>query len=519
MKKWIALFLAAVLLAGCGPAGEGKELRETVSSGEAVAAELPDEGRLMDFSLGLLKYSCDASQNVTISPVSVLSALAMTASGAEGETREEISQVMGAAPEELAGWLRDWQGREGVILANSIWFRDDPDLTVRESFLQTCRDEFSAGAYRSSFDQAAVEEINNWVSDNTGGMIDGILNQIPEDAMVYLVSALTFEAQWAQPYTRDSVREGFFYPGDGTERLVKFMHSEEDAYLEGEGFTGFLRRYSGERYIFAALLPEENTTVEELLTSLDGDSLLDFIEHPSNTPIQAALPKFEMEYSAELSGVLKAMGMEAAFDSSRADFTSMATCRNNLFVGKVLHKNFLSVAESGTRGGAATAIEVVEECIPEEVRTIRLDRPFVYLILDQKTGFPVFLGTMMDPGQSSVTGDPMGVAEHSHCPAGEDQTVPHEVLGYCGNILTTVNYDGKESTFMGSDSVYLTDLLTHLDYDPEKLCKCLPEITVTLESGAQYGISLSGYARSETGQAELTEEQLQKVMDIIDNME
>lgn len=124
-------------------------------------------------------------------------------------------------------------------------------------------------------------------------------------------------------------------------------------------------------------------------------------------------------------------------------------------------------------------------------------------------------GEMIRTGIAQTAGS---IQKHTHDPSGEEQTVPHEELGYCGNTLTTVNYDGKESTFMGGDSVYLTDLLTHLDYDPKMLCKCLPEITVTLESGTQYGISLSGYARSETGQAELTEEQLLRIQTILDNL-
>lgn len=106
---------------------------------------------------------------------------------------------------------------------------------------------------------------------------------------------------------------------------------------------------------------------------------------------------------------------------------------------------------------------------------------------------------------------------HTHQPVEEAQTVSDPISGYCGNTLTTVYFDdGKSYTFWGGESVTITDILVNLDYDSGKLCKCLPEYTVDTEFGTGYGINItSGYARSETGQADLTEEQIKKVKEII----
>ena len=108
--------------------------------------------------------------------------------------------------------------------------------------------------------------------------------------------------------------------------------------------------------------------------------------------------------------------------------------------------------------------------------------------------------------------------DHTHEPAKDPQTVDDPVTGYCGNTMTTIILDEKEYSFMGSDSVYLTDILINLKYDPMRVCRCAPEFTVKTEFGEPYGVNLSqGYARCEEGQADLTEEQIEKIREILDN--
>ncbi len=109
---------------------------------------------------------------------------------------------------------------------------------------------------------------------------------------------------------------------------------------------------------------------------------------------------------------------------------------------------------------------------------------------------------------------------HPHTVADTPQTVSDPYVGFCGNTQTTVYFNGKSSgAFMYGDSVYLTELLLNLDYDPKKLCKCRPEYTVDTEFYQGYGINLTdGYARCDKGQAELTESQVEKVRQIVYNI-
>ena len=70
----------------------------------------------------------------------------------------------------------------------------------------------------------------------------------------------------------------------------------------------------------------------------------------------------------------------------------------NICISRVLHKTFISVAEQGTRAGAATAVEMPAYGAMEipEFKEVVLDRPFVYMIIDCETNLPFFMGTMMD---------------------------------------------------------------------------------------------------------------------------
>lgn len=105
---------------------------------------------------------------------------------------------------------------------------------------------------------------------------------------------------------------------------------------------------------------------------------------------------------------------------------------------------------------------------------------------------------------------------HSHVPAKTPLPVDDPVSGYCGNTVTEVVWNSEAFSFWGTDSVTLTDILINLAYDPEQICRCLPEFTVNTEFGAGYGVNLSGaYARCEKGQAALTAEQVDKIREII----
>ena len=187
-------------------------------------------------------------------------------------------------------------------------------------------------------------------------MIDGILDSIPADAVMYLVNALAFDGQWAKTYEAHQLREGQFTAADGRVLPAELMWSVEKRFLQDEKAVGFVKPYEGGRYGFAALLPEEGVSLTDYAASLTGKKLTEMLEGAREVKVNAALPKFTSDYKAELSEVLAGMGMPLAFDRDLADFSLLGSWENgNLSIDKVIHKTHISVDERGTEAAASTA--------------------------------------------------------------------------------------------------------------------------------------------------------------------
>ena len=384
------------LMAGVKPAAAEK----TGISPESAAA-------VTDFSLRILRAGSKPGENSLLSPVSVLCALAMTANGAKGETLAQMERTLGLPLDRLNEFFESWravlEGDTALQTANSVWFTDRESFTVNPDFLQVNADRYGAELYQAPFTDETLKQINAWVKEKTNGMIPEILDQINPDAVMYLVNALAFEGKWEQPYPSYAVdKNGSFTCADGSKRSVEMMGSTEYQYLENELLTGFVKPYQGRKYAFAALLPKEGVSVEELLQKLDGAALQKLLQNRTEEIVFTALPKFETRYEAELSEVLTAMGMELPFDAGSADLSGIgSSAAGKLYISRVLHKTFLAVDEEGTRAGAATAVEAASGAAMVDYKTVNLDRPFVYLLMDCESCLPLFLGTMMDPAASA----------------------------------------------------------------------------------------------------------------------
>ena len=411
MKRLIAVMLALFLgLTACGQRDANNLMQNVPAKAVDVLPDMEAGAEATaDFGVRLFQTSMEEGKNTLISPLSVLYALAMTANGADGNTLSQMEQVLGMDTEALNGFMLAYMDSlpESKVyklnLANSIWFKDDPRFTVEQSFLQTNADYYGASIYKSAFDESTRSDINNWVKEHTDGTIPQIIDEIPEEAVMYLVNALAFDAEWQEVYEEYQIRPGTFTREDGTQAEIELMHSEERRYLEDGMASGFIMYYKDKHYAFVALLPNEGVSVQEYVESLTGRHLQELLSNSENITVFAAMPKFETEYSIEMSEVLMEMGMTDAFDFRSADFSRLGTYQAdgvNICINRVLHKTFISVSEKGTRAGAATAVEMAAEGAMEieDYRTVKLDRPFVYMLIDCQTNLPFFIGTMMDVG-------------------------------------------------------------------------------------------------------------------------
>lgn len=379
-----------------------------------------------EFSLNLLKQAAaeevkkEDSGNILISPLSVVMALGMTANGAQGDTLAGMEKALGGVPiDDLDAYLltqrKKIAEKQLIHMANGIWFRDDGsfELPLTE-FLQKNANYYDAGLYAAPFNKTTLDEINGFVNTHTHEMIPEVLKTIPKEAVMILVNALAFEAEWEQQYEEYMVREREFAPYQGEKQTAEMMLSDERFYLEDENATGFAKFYKADDcgnsdYYFAALLPKEGVDIYDYVAELDAESLHSTLEKgtasmiPRNWDLTAGLPKFEYDYDIILDDSLCAMGMDLAF-SNEADFGAMyehATVED-VHIGTVIHKTHIEVMESGTKAAAVTAVMMdggaAFDPVERVQKTVILDRPFVYAIVDAETNLPVFMGTVTELG-------------------------------------------------------------------------------------------------------------------------
>lgn len=424
-KKLLSVTLIAAMtlsLAGCG---NSDNQEKKVSSSNNLTNHVKDiniETKDMDdefiystanFSVNIFKESTiqdiSAGKNVLISPQSIITAMSMTTNGASGKTLSQLEETMygGMSVEEynkyINSYLSGLTDNEQVKfnLANSIWIKQDDALKVNDNFLQICNSYYNAQVYETVFDDSAVNRINSWVDENTNGMIDSIVDKIPDEAVMYLVNAIAFEGEWQVQYNDKQVYEEVpFTNASGNEEKVTMLRSGEEYYLNDDMARGFMKYYKGGDYAFLAMLPNEDVDIVDYVSQLTGGKLIETYnnrEYLGNGNVIVGIPEFTYHYDRELSEEFKNLGVTDAFDGDKADFSNMGSSNNgNLCIGRVLHKTYISLDRNGTKAAASTAVEVLTEgCAePDRVETVILDRPFYFAIVDCDTGLPVFMGVL-----------------------------------------------------------------------------------------------------------------------------
>ena len=111
-----------------------------------------------------------------------------------------------------------------------------------------------------------------------------------------------------------------------------------------------------------------------------------------------ALPRFKLEFKAELVSLFKQAGMTLPFDAGRADFSGMTGSPDRrLAIGGIVHRAVIDVMEEGTEAAAATAVTMVRSSAPAKAEEFHVDRPFLFYLVDNTTGAILFQGRVSDP--------------------------------------------------------------------------------------------------------------------------
>jgi serpin B len=424
MKKIVLLLLSGILLlaliACSQPVVQAAELKSdklrlaSPNVSQAVKDKLVEGNTAFAFNLyQLLK---EENGNLFYSPYSISEALAMTYGGARSETEKQMASGMGFIldqatlhpafnylDQELAKRGQGAKGSDGkgfrLNVVNAIW--GQKDFKFKSEYLDLLAQNYGAGLRILDFIKAAEpsrETINQWVSDQTEARIKDLLpkGSIDEMTRLVLTNAIYFNAAWQSQFKKDATTDGKFTLIDSTQVTASLMHqSKSFGYSEGDNYQAVQLPYDGNELSMVILLPKIDQ-FKAFEAGLSGDKITGIIKSLQNSQVELTLPKFKIESEIGLSNALKELGMKDAFDPTKADFSGMDGAKD-LYISDVLHKAWVTVDENGTEAAAATGVIVGTTSMPIDIKEMKIDHPFIFMIRDIKTGAILFIGRVMNP--------------------------------------------------------------------------------------------------------------------------
>jgi len=357
------------------------------------------------FAFDLYRVLHQDGGNLFFSPYSISLALTMVYTGAYGATEEQIASVLHfeLAPYDLPpvfGALHSELVRRGTSnfqlrLANSLWWQEGYEL--RQVFLDTLRRRLEATVEPLDFSAAPEKTrntINQWASREAGQQIKELLppGAVTPLTRLVLANAITFRATCKERFNADFTFNSTFNLLDSRQVTVPMMEQITPfAYTATGGVQAAELPYIGEQFSMVVLLPARGQ-FEDFAGSLAADRVVFILERLSTELVQVYMPRFEFRSSSELADALASLGMTDAFILGRANFRGMALTRE-LFLGDLYHQTVVSVDENGTYAAAGTAAAMPTPVVP----TVKLNRPFIFLIRDIQTNTILFIGQVMDP--------------------------------------------------------------------------------------------------------------------------
>ena len=414
MKRLLLVLGAVLLFAGAAGVGWYVLVRESpppVEWSEDMQTVADGNNRFaLDLYAKLAADEQHKGKNLFFSPYSVHTALAMTATGAKGNTRDQMVKVLHLPAEEAkmlaAGDLGRFYGHPRkdyeLSVANALWGRKG--FPWRPEFLDVQKTRFGAGFQQADFannPDGERDRINRWVEEQTRDRIKELLlqGQVKRNTTMVLVNAVYFKGKWVTQFDPKKTRDAPFECDDNTRVNVSMMHATPKCgYRRVAGVEVVELPYKGGELSMVVVLPNRKDDLASLEKKLTPELFAQWTAgFQDRAHLDVSLPKFRIETRYELSEDLRALGMIDPFDGARADFAGMATePEPPVYISAVIHKAFVEVSEEGTEAAAATAVVTAQ---PDSADTpaFYANRPFLFLIRDSKRGTILFMGRVMKP--------------------------------------------------------------------------------------------------------------------------
>lgn len=355
------------------------------------------------FAFDLLRQinTAQRASNVFVSPLSASMALGMTTNGAGGTTYDAMHttlrlgdasrQEVNEGYKSLIALLRGLDKSTDFRIANSIWY--ETSFPFNDAFLTDSKSFFDAEVKGLDFkSSASLATINSWVNQSTAGKIPAILEAIDPAEVMFLINAIYFKGSWQKQFDKSQTTDAPFFALDKTSSTVPLMHQSAALRVAfAPTYSAVDLLYGNSAFAMTVVLPNPNVDINTIAESLTGESWKSLEESFSEHKSDLYLPRFQLTWKRELNSDLTALGMGVAFHDG-ADFTPMSPRGKELIITKVIQKTFVDVNEEGTEAAAATSVGIGVTSAPP---SIRVDRPFLFVIRERFSGTILFMGKIV----------------------------------------------------------------------------------------------------------------------------
>ena len=430
-----------------------------------------------DFACNLFRTIIEQKKGSTIvSPISVSYVLGMLNEGAGGETRRQITDVLGlgGSVQEINKYFKKMMGDAQSVdpsvklkNANCIYFK--LGMSINPKFKADMQNYYNAHVEAINFNSSSIlNKINNWCKTHTDGMIPELLKkgELHPNRRMYLLNAVYFKASWTDQFDPMSTSDIDFITLDGKTVKRPMMHRHGMAvYGKNDLCKMLCLPYGNKACSMVVLLPNEGKTTDDVIRNLSAQKLKEWQSQMRTEEVNILMPRFTTESETHLEDILSSMGMPRAFRGD-ADFPNMLKgYHDELYVSMMKQKAKIEVSEEGTK---AAAVTVAEEVVIGEhfYEYFYATRPFVYYIMEKSTGAIYFMGIYCfdDTGEQVTIKEPL--------------EEPEPVFGRYDPVVEMPNRSEDEifksveqmPQFPGGEAALMEYIESHIQWPPRAAC-------------------------------------------------
>jgi serpin B len=362
----------------------------------------------------LFRALAAAPGNIVLSPYSIGTAMAMALSGARGGNAAEMAaalghrlppeQVAAANAEALALLERSAQGSDPkataqLRIANALMLTKLGGESIAPDYAALVREKYAAEV----FSNADLAQVNDWVKQKTDGRIESLLDRLDPNAIAVLLNAVAFKGPWQTPFDPQATRDAPFHAPAGEVSVPTMQLRGTFALAARTGYRAIRLPYAAEQLAMVVALPDDGAQTDEVAARLDGTEVAQLLAALRTQPqlVDLALPRFAARYKANLVAPFQQLGMRKAFDTHEADFSGMTGKPPGevlVAIDQIEHRAVIDVGEEGTEAAAATGVVMgLRSVRPSAAETFRVDRPFLFYVVDDASGAILFQGRITDP--------------------------------------------------------------------------------------------------------------------------